>query len=245
MRTTPNKLSRKHKLKQGARDSTTPESPDYQDSLRLKQIQYRSYQHQIQIYHFRKKLVSLRTFRSWLERDLHGYIDTLIGTDTLFLTQFVPKGDEVPENCIEVAYLPSVFPRRRSEASGCALGFRTGGKHIQWMCFDRSIDDILNSWVYEKRTKQLYIEEDVDPDNERKLFNLVAYMPKGLAERRVKGANEEHKKWHNSLWGAKLRRLKLTLTWRKFAVELKAYHEEESEGRSEELREEIECRGKG
>jgi hypothetical protein len=171
--------------------------------------------------------MSVRDFRKLLDRQVHGYIATLVGTDTLLADQFIPKGDELPVGCIEVAYLPGVFPKTTTATSGSALGFRIGNNVIEWVCFDHPIQEsILNCWVCDKMTRETRIMHNVDPNNERKMFDLVAFLGKGIEQRRVKGAHAEHKQWHDSLWGAKLRPFKLRLTWKSFGAEFRKYQEE-------------------
>jgi hypothetical protein len=53
----------------------------------------------------------------------------------------------------------------------------------------------------------------------------VALVDKGLKERRVKGANAEHKQWHDSLWDAKRQPVKLRLTWKNFEAEYQEHQE--------------------
>jgi hypothetical protein len=97
------KAKRKNK-----RSSTfNSKQPDRNSPFALTQIQYRSYQQEIIIYHFRTRLMSVATFRALLKRgsDLHGYIDTLMGSEKLLLGFYVPDGDDVPNECFEFAYL--------------------------------------------------------------------------------------------------------------------------------------------
>ncbi|KAF2832333.1 hypothetical protein CC86DRAFT_272323, partial [Ophiobolus disseminans] len=176
-------------------------------------VQYRSYQRNISIYHFRAKYLSVAEFCSLLRRDKHGYIDCLIGTDTLAKIS-MPEGDKTPRHCIETAYVPNIFTQHGQRSTGSALGFRVGHKVIEWVCFDRPVDvSILNSWIATVTPDCLKVQAlNVAPaDDPRRLFDLVGTMPKGIQERRVRGANYEHKQWHTSLWGAKLRRMTLKL----------------------------------
>lgn len=218
----------KRTYKPRRRNSTTSVSPGRgsQGPARLKQIQYRSYQHEILIYHFRTKHLSVSEFRSLLSRDTHGYVDTLISTDTL-AQKPVPKGDKVPRNCIEAAYFPNVFSQNGARSTGSALGFRVGNNVIDWVCFDRPIDtSILDSWIGFKTPFGLQVHaQDIVPANHpRRLFDLVGSMPKGISQRRVRGANYEHKQWHDALWEAKLRLMTLRLTWRNYTAELMDHH---------------------
>jgi hypothetical protein len=178
-----------------------------------------------------------------LNRLDYGYVETLIGADTLANDHFVTPGDEIPRGCIEAAYLPGVFPDNRSgkhASPGSALGFRTGDV-IEWLCFDRPIDNILSTWIWKKTTKLILVRKKIHPDHKRKLFNLVAYMPKGLEQRRVRGANKEHVQWFTSLLGAKHRPLRLRLTWKRFGTELKKQHDVDRAD-AEHLRKEEEAR---
>lgn len=105
--------------------------------------------------------------------------------------------------------MPNIF-----QNNGSALGFRLAGK-IEWYCYNRNIQE------------QLLLKLDIepkDPDGARWLFDLVAYMPKGILTRRVKGSNAEHKGWHDSLLRAKHRNVRITLTWKTFGEELEAKH---------------------
>jgi hypothetical protein len=216
-------LKRPQKRRQRqTRDSSTPESPGHEESTRLKTIEYRSYMQDIQLYHFRLHL-SLRDLRRTLTQDKyardktprqeHGYVDMLIGTDTLAKKHFVPEGDETPANCLEVAYLPGVFTQS-GRTTGSALGFRTNDT-IEWACFDRSINDsVLKSWIWDQTTSRVQLGLKVHADDARKLFDLVAIMPKGLETKRATGGNVEHKQWHTSLSKAQLRPLKLRITWK-------------------------------
>ncbi|KAF1917682.1 hypothetical protein BDU57DRAFT_404278, partial [Ampelomyces quisqualis] len=179
--------------------------------FRLKQIQYRSYQRVIEIYHFRATYLSVFDFRNLLRRDAHGYMDTLVGSDTLLKDQYIPPGDEVPAGCIEVAYLPGVFPRRKV-SDGSALGFRMGNANIEWFCFERCISgEILERWMWDPESRKVQIAEGgvVDENDPRLLFDRVASLGKGTERRVVKAAHKEHNQWHGSLWDAKLRRVKV------------------------------------
>jgi hypothetical protein len=216
--------------KRAARNSSSPESPNQtqqQCPARLRQIQYRSYQVDIQICHFRADYISVPDFRKLLNRQRDGYIDNLFGTDTLAVEQFVPTGDELPVGCIEVAYLSGVFPKtNKPTTAGSALGFRVGNRKIEWFCFDRSIlASILNSWVWDTSIHDLRVVQIVEPNIHHKIFDIVALVDKGLKERRVKGANAEHKQWHDSLWDAKRRPVKLKLTWKNFEAEYQKHQE--------------------
>jgi hypothetical protein len=198
-----------------------PRTQPKQTPARLRQIQYRSYQLDIQIYHFRADYIPVPAFRNLLNRHRDGYIDTLIHIDTLSPEQFVPAGDELPVGCIEAAYLPGVFPRHNN--SGSALGFRVGGNVIQWFCFERPIQtSLLESWVWDTKA---CVVRTLESKCEDKLFDFVARVDKGLKQRRVKGANREHKLWHDSLWGARARMVRVRLTWRNYGVEKREWRD--------------------
>jgi hypothetical protein len=208
----------------------------------LEQIQYRSYQQEIQIYHFRTRLMSVATFRSFLKRDanLHGYVATMISSEKPLFDLYVPDGDEVPDDYFEVAYLPRVFPRRGTP--GCALGFRSGGSVIEWLIFTQPVDIILSSWMgKEAHPNEVLVKLGAHQDDPYKLFNLVALMPKGQEERRVRGSNAEHKKWHDSLWNAKLHPVTLKMTWKNFGTGLKVQIERPQAEIEAELAEEEEA----
>jgi hypothetical protein len=205
----------------------TPTPPTHQTPAKLKQIQYRSYQATIQIYHFRADYMSVSTFRNLLNRHKDGYIDKLVSTDTLRTEQFIPTGDELPAGCIEVAYLPSVFPKTSATTSGSALGFRMPNNIIEWLCFDRLIEtSLLECWVCDRSTRAVRAKQKSDESNEVRLFDLVGFLGKGMERRRVRGGNKEHKLWHDGLWAARRRTVRLRLTWRNYKAECREWREE-------------------
>ncbi|KAH4992467.1 hypothetical protein HBI25_213950 [Parastagonospora nodorum] len=189
-------------------------------------VQHRSYQHTIQIYHFRTNFLSVNKFRKLLtEHAAFGYVDTLIGPDTQ-INLFRPDGDELPANTIEVAYLPNIFNKKFVKGGGFALGFRThdcrtkklkkynmpikADKTIEWFCFDRAIErTILRSWICELSTRTMRPMHSVDSNDPKLLFDHVADLWKGTLKRTVGDAHQEHKDWHWSLEQAHLRTLKL------------------------------------
>ncbi|KAH7411970.1 hypothetical protein DE146DRAFT_784576 [Phaeosphaeria sp. MPI-PUGE-AT-0046c] len=206
----------------------------------LKQIQYRSYQQSITIYHFRADFISVHDFRNLLHRDEHGYIDTLIGRDTLLPIEVIPEGDIIPAGRIEVAHLPYVL-RSGHKADGSALGFRSGDGIIEWMCFDRCIKAlILDAWTCAEETRAIRILKDVERNDPSRLFDSVAELEKGIAKRAVRGANEEHKQFHVSLWDAQLRNVRVRLLWKGFGTELRRSYGErwEREDKAREREEE-------
>lgn len=178
------------------------------NNVKLKQLQFRSYLQDIIIFHFQAYYISLLAFRSMLNRRDHGYVATLVSFDPME-GKFVPEGDEVPNGCIEVAYMPNVFHQ-----GGSALGFRLGDNTVEWLCFDRNIDGLI--------LKKL----DVDDGSENKLmlFEHVANLPKGISQRRVTGSHPEFKDWYQSLAEARHRPVKPYLTWRNFGTELQKHH---------------------
>lgn len=116
----------------------------------------------------------------------------------------MPEGDEIPRGCIEVAYLTGVFHN-----AGSALGFRMGDDVVRWSCFDRPITEAI--------LDKSFVEPDLSGNN--KLFDHVGTVSKGICVRRVKGSYPEHKGWHESLWKAMARPVKLRLTWRNSGAE--------------------------
>jgi hypothetical protein len=75
----------------------------------------------------------------------------------------------------------------------------------------------------EAHPNKAYIELGAHRDDQRMLFDLVAFKPNELKERRVKGSNAEHKKWHDSLLNAKLRPVTLKMTWKNCGTGWKIY----------------------
>ena len=178
--------------------------------MKLKQIQYRSYMAVIEIYHFQAYHISVHDFRSFLNREDHGYVDTLLSDDPMSSIP-APGDDEMSAGCIEVGYLPSVF-----QHGGSALGFRVGDNLVEWMCFDQPINGLV--------LNRVDIRDLGGSNGKLMLFDLVATLPKGITERRVKGSNAEHKAWHDSLLRAGHRRVKLGLTWKNYGTELQRQH---------------------
>ncbi|KAF2249928.1 hypothetical protein BU26DRAFT_563820 [Trematosphaeria pertusa] len=164
----------------------------------LRQLQYRSYQYTIIIYHYNNYAQPLEDFKRSLSRDRNGYISNLFSKDTL--TGFpVAEGDEVPENSVEVAYLPNVFQHR-----GSALGFRSFSKdRIEWLCFKCPVEQLINNWTIVYPGGVL-----------RKPFDKVATLERGETGRKgtVKG-HPEHRAWYEALAEAWEPVVPLRLTW--------------------------------
>ncbi|CAO2650183.1 Nn.00g014750.m01.CDS01 [Neocucurbitaria sp. VM-36] len=180
------------------------------NGMKLKQIQFRSYIHDIGIYHFQAYFVSLYNFRFVLNRKDHGYVDTLLSYDPLH-DQPVPAGDEIPVGCIEVVYMPNVF-----QHGGSALGFRVGANVVEWMCFDRDVDEPI--------LKTLETDRQDPKGGKLMLFDHVADLLRGVQERRIRGTNLEHRTWHESLRVAGHRRVMVNLTWKTFGTGLQRQH---------------------
>lgn len=205
-------------------DASAAEPPDRGEAAHFvrQPVQHRSYQHTIQIYHFRTNFLSVNNFRKLLiEHAAFGYIGTTIGPDTQ-LHLFRPDGDELPTNTIEVAHLPYIISKKSTpnKTGGFALGFRTHDyrtknlkkygikpdETIEWFFFDRPIEHtILRSWVCELSTRTMRPMHSVDSNDPKLLFDHVADLCKGTFTRTVKKAHPEHKDWHASLEQAHLR----------------------------------------
>jgi hypothetical protein len=173
------------------------------NGMKLKQLQYRSYRHDIAIYHFQAYYISVHNFRSILRRKEHGYVGVLLGVDHPGYYKAIVDGDEMAEGCLEVGYLVNVF-----QNGGSALGFCMGNNVVEWLCFDRDIKaSILD------RT-------DVGTSTLQMLFDYTGSVAKGLTKHRVKGADLEHKGWYESLLKAERSPAMLKLSWKTFATEL-------------------------
>lgn len=243
----------KGRNKQPVRGSSSAEPPNRGGHLPLRQIEYRTKLAPIKLYHFRKKFLSVYTFRRLIARHYPSYTDTLIGPDTQ-VDLFRIDGDELPHNVVEVAYLSEVWARlkgARTETFGCALGFRTINKDkeniIEWCCFDRKIEDtILKKWVFEQNTKAVHVRNNVNKNNPKLLFNHVASLDKnpGLkAKQGKKDAWQEHIDWHKSLSMANLRPRKVKFTWNSFPVEYMAHVTQKRQAEAapdEEVQQELE-----
>lgn len=182
-------------------------------------IQYRSYQRDILIYHVRRHLLSL----SLIYKALQGqkeYHDKLTSFDPIRHYPIV-EGDGIPEGCIEAAYMPSIL-----HGHGSALALRSSKEagRVEWFVFSGPIHDSFLSQIMFFGDKW-NLQPDLDPDDPRKVFNLVGYAEKGLTTRRVKGANAEHKGWHDSLCTAKEEKKSLKLTWKGYVSDLQADQE--------------------
>jgi hypothetical protein len=171
------------------------------------QIQFRSYQHDIQIYHIHIHILPLRRVRH-LMRAHPDYTATLTGSDPL-QHAVRTEGDEIPFGSIEAAYLPGVF-----HGAGSALGVRVwrGARgRVEWFCFRGPVEGFLKEVGADRAITD---ERDGSGDGER-VFDLVGFVQKGLRERRVKGANWEHKAWHDSLRCAERKKVRVDIGWRK------------------------------
>ena len=192
----------------------------------LQVIQYRSYQQAIYIYHVRTHLLPLSTIHQFL-RSQNNYRGKLTSFDPIQYSAII-DGDEIPPQCIEAAYMPAILHGR-----GSALALRSdqeSGK-VEWLVFSGPIDDdVLSQIVCVER--RWVLQAGVDGDDARKVFDLVGYAEKGLKTRSVKGANREHKGWHDSLLAAKEGKLSLKLTWRKFDNDLRDDDERQQRERS-------------
>jgi hypothetical protein len=69
------------------------------------------------------------------------------------------------------------------------------------------------------------LQPDLNADDPRKVFDLVGYNEKGLTTRTVRGANLEHKGWHDSLFNAQEVKVRLKFTWKTYGSEFKAEQE--------------------
>ncbi|KAF3007939.1 hypothetical protein E8E13_011257 [Curvularia kusanoi] len=183
-------------------------------------LQYRSYQRDVFIYHIRTDLLPLPMVRRALQTQKE-YRDKLTGFDPI-RSILVVEGDEVPPGSIEAAYMPGVGLR----GQGSALGIRSdqeSGK-VEWLIFNRAIhEDFLNQIVCTDGHWSLL--PNVDSGDSSKVFDLVGYAEKGLATRTVRGANREHRGWHDSLCNAKEGKARLILTWKGYLRDLKADQE--------------------
>ncbi|KAF2630522.1 hypothetical protein BU25DRAFT_309365, partial [Macroventuria anomochaeta] len=156
-------------------------------------IQYRSYQRDIPIYHLRAHLLSLYVVQKALQSQKE-YCDKLTSFDPIRYSTVV-EGDEIQSECIEAAYLPSIL-----HGQGSALALRADQQSgmVEWFVFSGPIhDNFLSQLICTNGNWSL--QPDIDPDDPRKVFNLVGYAEKGLKTRTVRGANREHKGWHDAL----------------------------------------------
>ncbi|KAF1931210.1 uncharacterized protein M421DRAFT_2727 [Didymella exigua CBS 183.55] len=190
----------------------------------LQVIQYRSYQRDIHIYHLRTHLLPLPVVRKALQSQ-EGYRDRLTSYDPLRYFDVI-EGDEVPPGCIEAAYMPNII-----RGYGSALALRAAGdldsEAVEWYVFSGPIDgSFLSQFVCADGKWGLQLENS--SDDPRKVFDLVGYVEKGLKTRTVRGANREHKGWHDTLCASKPVKKKVKLTWKRFGKELRADHERKS-----------------
>ncbi|KAF1358565.1 hypothetical protein EJ07DRAFT_179787 [Lizonia empirigonia] len=182
-------------------------------------IQYRSYQREISIYHLRTHLLPLRVVRVALQNQKE-YLDRLTSFDPLRGSEVV-EGDEIPAGCIEAAFLPNIL-----HGHGCALALRSQQEpgRVEWFVFSGPIDQNFLSQIV-SQNGGLALQSNTSVDDSRKVFDLVGYAEKGLKVRRVRGANREHKGWHDSLCAAEEVKKSVKLTWRGFRADLRAEHE--------------------
>jgi hypothetical protein len=237
---------RKTYKKQPVADASSVEPSDRggPSGFHLHTIQYRTYQQEIQIYHFRSNVLSVKAFRHLLiQHPAFGFVDAVIGPDTQ-LNLLRPDGDELPNNTIEVAYLPLILSQKKQgRAHAYALGFRTINDKsknkkkdpiIEWFCFDKSIEEsILRSWVHQPGTRLIQNVPQVHENNPYLVFNKVATLGKGIDKKGVAGAHQEHVDWHASLSGAHLCSVTLKFQWKRYA---KAYAASSKAQRKVELK---------
>lgn len=187
----------------------------------LQVIQYRSYQRDMHIYHLRTHLLPLQAFRNALQSQ-EEYREKLTSYDPLRYFDIIP-GDEIPPGCTEAVYLPGVL-----RGYGSALALRAGGdldsEAVEWYVFSGSIEEsFLSQVVCTKSSWSLQL--NTSSSNSWKAFDLVGYAEKGLKTRTVRGANREHKGWHDALCASKPTRKNVKSTWKKFGDELRANEE--------------------
>lgn len=184
----------------------------------LQIIQYRSYQRDIFIYHMRTHLLPLADVRRALQSQA-AYCDKITSYDPLRYFDVI-EGDEVPAECIEAAYMPSIL-----HGHGSALALRVGTElssdAVEWYVFSGPIDEVFLSQIV-CADGNWSLQTGVEPDDPWKVFDLVGYAEKGLKTRTVRGANREHKGWHDALCASTAVKKKVKLTWKKFGNESKA-----------------------
>jgi hypothetical protein len=187
----------------------------------LQVIQYRSYQRDILIYHVRTHLLPLPAIRRALQSQA-DYRDRLSSYDPLRYFDVV-EGDEVPIGCIEAAYMPSIL-----HGHGSALALRVGtdlsSDAVEWYVFSRPVDETFLSQIV-CADSDWSLQAGVELSDPQKVFDVVGYAEKGLKTRTVRGANREHKGWHDALRASMPVKKKVKLTWKKFGNELKADRE--------------------
>jgi hypothetical protein len=194
------------KTKTETKKKNKPRVPRGLYGMKLKQIRYHQFTHNVSIYHFQASFISISTFRSLLKRQEHGYVSTLFSPDPL-ANKPVMDGDEMPVECMEVGYLRDVFV-----AGGSALGFRVGNNTVEWMCFDRDIKaSILD---------KIDVQTSVYP----MLFEHVGDTERPAAGKGRKVQFTEHRDWYECLKGAERKLFTLSITWRKFGTEMQMEH---------------------
>lgn len=182
-------------------------------------IQYRSYQREISIYHLRTQLLPLRLVRTALQSQKE-YVDRLTSFDPLQHIDTI-EGDETPAGCIETAYLPNIL-----HGHGSALAIRSEQEpgRVEWFIFSGPVDETFLSRLISEYDSWVLQDED-EVDRSRTVFDLVGWAEKGLKTRTVRGANREHKGWHDSLCAAEEVKKSVKLTWKGFGVDLRAERE--------------------
>ncbi|KAJ8116219.1 hypothetical protein OPT61_g2323 [Boeremia exigua] len=211
------KQSRQSRIPSFRPDGCDYKYADFAGGIQI--IQYRSYQRDIFIYHVRRHLLSLPLLRRALQSQ-KGYRDRLTSFDPIRYSVVV-EGDEIPSGCIEAAYMPSIL---HSHGSALALRSDIEPGRVEWFIFSEPIHEtVLSRIVYIDGGWNL--QPGIDTNDPRKVFDLVGYAEKGLRTRTVRGANREHKGWHDSLCSAEEGKKNLRLTWKGYGNELKADQE--------------------
>lgn len=205
------------------------------ETKKMQQLQYRSFHHDILIYHYTHYLLDLKAFERYCfaSRNETGYTARLVSND-LVKDHPVSEGDEVPEGRYEAGYLPRAF-----HGKGSAIGIRVPSHRrsrcmIQWFCFKQSAEEFLERFQV---VMGVY------------LFDKVAIVEKGGSGKKgtVSGV-KEHRDWFEALEQAWYPPVKLTLTWKNRAKDRKAYLDTRLNGRidpdeDDEVPEEQDCTG--
>jgi hypothetical protein len=181
-------------------------------SVVLQQLQYRSYKYTILLYHYSAYLLPQWKLRNTMTLYEKGYHHSSLGLDPLRNMRVAP-GDEIPPGRIEVAYLPHVFQK-----GGSAVGFRTPGRNIEWLCFRLPAQGLL---------------EQARGDNGEVLFDLVATLEKG--GKGEKG-HPEHRAWFESVRDSTEKDITLHLSWKNKQRDWEL-HEKEREAQEKEAQE--------
>ncbi|PVI04973.1 hypothetical protein DM02DRAFT_688964 [Periconia macrospinosa] len=172
----------------GKDQSTTPT---------MNQIQYRSYAQELKVYHFPTTLYNIDRFTEHCTDANTGFVKHLISPP--MSSQRTPNDDEVPEDKIEVVYIPGAYTvtvnGTMSKVRGSALGFSTTDMVI-WFTFSNPIDEHLENLAINMNGN---LVQGGDVATYTPLFDLVGRIERKKNSGNRRGKDNSHREWFELL----------------------------------------------